>query len=57
MAVIINDFEVVVDSEEEKPDEEEVGREQTAPGIQLVPVDLEDVLRRRDERAGRLVAH
>ena len=56
MAVIINEFEVVVDEPQEEP---EPGRERemTSPLPALVPLDVVDVVRRHRERLARLHAH
>lgn len=56
MAVIINEFEVVVDSPEEQPAQEAAPAEQ-APTPALTPQDLRDVLCHQMERRARLRAH
>jgi hypothetical protein len=56
MAVIINEFEVVVDSPEEQPAQETAPAEQ-GPAPSLTPQDIRDVLRHQMERRARLRAH
>ena len=56
MAVIINEFEVVVDERQEEPEGEPAPKE-SAPLPSLVPLDVGDVVRRHRERLGRLEAH
>jgi hypothetical protein len=58
MAVIINEFEVVVDSPEEQPAQAAAPAEQgPGAGPALTPQDIRDVLRHQMERRARLRAH
>lgn len=55
MAVIINDFELLVEQPEEPPTQ---GAEDAAPGgTGPRPTDLFDAIRFRDEREARTWAH
>ena len=60
MAVIINDFEIVIEQQQEPPE----GTGETAPppspettGPPLTPMDIKDVFRQQMERFARIRAH
>ena len=61
MAVIINDFEIQVESPAESDEGSQPGADESAArqpgGPALSPMDLEDVQRRHYERQMRLWAH
>ena len=56
MAVVISDFEVVVEPPPGEPAQAPAG-ESAAQGVVLTPQEMELLLERQEERAARLRAH
>lgn len=56
MAVIINDFEIII-AQPEGPAAQAEAAAPAPSGPALQPQDIEDVVRRRLERLARLIAH
>lgn len=57
MSVIINDFEVVVETPEPPQSGRTEAPEAPSPKSTLAPIDLDDVLERRAQRDARVRAH
>lgn len=57
MSVIINELEVVVETPAPPQPSTSAAPAQAPPQAQLRPVDLMDILERRDRAEWRLVAH
>jgi hypothetical protein len=57
MSVIINELEVIVETPGTPQPATTAAPQQTPPQTQLRPVDLMDILERRDRGQWRLVAH